>query len=55
MIEAKFKDGRKAKYTKGVLDSMMTDADVVEVIDLEVINLVLQLANGFQNAFLEVA
>ena len=28
---------------------------LVEVIDLEVINLVLQLANGFQNTFLEVA
>ena len=28
---------------------------LVEVIDLEVINLVLQLADGFQNAFLEVA
>lgn len=35
MIEAKFKDGRRVKYTRGVLDSMMTDADVVEVIDLE--------------------
>ena len=35
MIEAKFKDGRKAKYTNEVVDSMRSDVDVVEVIDLE--------------------
>ena len=35
MIEATFKDGRKVKYNKSAMDGMMTDADVIKVIDLE--------------------
>lgn len=35
MVEARFRDGRKAKYSNDVVDSMRLDNDVVEVIDLE--------------------
>lgn len=35
MIEARFKDGRKAIYTNSMLHLMETDADIVEVIDLD--------------------
>ena len=35
MIQATFKDGRKVKYSNAVVDSMRSDVDVVEVIDLE--------------------
>ena len=34
MLKVKFRDGRTATYTQSVLDLLLTDSDVVEVIDL---------------------